>query len=206
MIVTRPGGAPVGAVTNEYGFYTITIEEGEYLLEVSYLGYSPIRRPLTLKKDLNLSFALTPDARISESGITSRRDAGILSTRPGSTVLSASLIESTPAVFGEPDILKTIQLLPGVQNANDGFSGINVRGGGLDENLILLDGSALYNTNHLLGLTSMFSPDMVKKTTVYKSAFPARYGGRTSSVVDVRSKELDNTAVPLPIPESPAVI
>lgn len=189
VIVTRPGGAPVGAVTNEYGFYTITIEEGEYLLEVSYLGYSPIRRPLTMEKDLNLSFALTPDARISESGITSRRDAGILSTRPGSTVLSASLIESTPAVFGEPDILKTIQLLPGVQNANDGFSGINVRGGGLDENLILLDGSALYNTNHLLGLTSMFSPDMVKKTTVYKSAFPARYGGRTSSVVDVRSKD-----------------
>lgn len=189
VIVSRQGGIPVGAVTNEYGFYTITIEEGEYLLEVSYLGYSTIKRSLTLKKDQTVNFVMTPDAEISEAAITSGRDAGIMSTRPGSTVLSGSLIANTPAVFGEPDILKTIQMLPGVQNANDGFSGINVRGGGLDENLILLDGSALYNTSHLLGLTSMFSPDMVKKTTVYKSAFPARYGGRASSVVDVRTKD-----------------
>lgn len=147
---------------------------------------------LTLdKKEKNL----TPASNIVADGsividaavITSGRDAGIMSSRPGSMVLTRKLIESTPAVFGEPDILKTLQLLPGIQNVTDGFSGINVRGGGADENLILLDGTALYNCSHLLGLSSVFSPEMVKSVTVYKSAFPARYGGRASSVVDIRT-------------------
>lgn len=185
----RNGAVPVGTVTNEYGFYTLTLEEGEYLLEASYLGYSAQRLNVDMTRDRNISFSMVPDAVIEAAAITAGRDAGVASARAGSTILSSTLIENTAAVFGEPDILKTLQMLPGVQNAMDGFSGINVRGGGVDENLILLDGSALYNTEHLLGLTSVFSPEMVKKVTVYKSAFPARYGGRTSSVVDVRTKD-----------------
>lgn len=183
------GLASVGTVSNEYGFYTLTLEEGEYLLEASYLGYSSQRVKVDMTGDRNVSFSLVPDAVIEAAAITAGRDAGVTSPRAGSSILSSALIENTAAVFGEPDILKTLQMLPGVQNAMDGFSGINVRGGGVDENLILLDGSALYNTEHLLGLTSVFSPEMVKKVTVYKSAFPARYGGRASSVVDVRTKD-----------------
>ena len=185
----REGAVPVGTVTNEYGFYTLTLEEGDYLLEASYLGYSVQRMDVDMTKDRNVSFSMIPDAVIEAAAVTAGRDAGITSPRAGSTILSSTLRDNTAAVFGEPDILKTLQMLPGVQNAMDGFSGINVRGGGVDENLILLDGSALYNTEHLLGLTSAFSPEMVKKVTVYKSAFPARYGGRTSSVVDVRTKD-----------------
>ena len=185
----RDGEASVGTVSNEYGFYTLTLEEGEYLLEASYLGYSSQRMNVDMTGDRNVSFSMAPDAVIEAAAITAGRDAGVSSPRAGSAILSNTLIENTAAVFGEPDILKTLQMLPGIQNAMDGFSGINVRGGGMDENLILLDGSALYNTEHLLGLTSVFSPEMVKKVTVYKSAFPARYGGRTSSVVDVRTKD-----------------
>lgn len=189
VFAKREGAVSVGTVTNEYGFYTLTLEEGEYLLETSYLGYSAQRMNVDMTEDRNVSFSMVPDAVIEASAIISDMDAGVTSPRVGSTILSSTLIENTAAVFGEPDILKTLQVLPGVQNAMDGFSGINVRGGGVDENLILLDGSALYNTEHLLGLTSVFSPEMVKKVTVYKSAFPARYGGRTSSVVDVRTKD-----------------
>lgn len=185
----RDDAASIGTVTNEYGFYTLTLEEGEYLLEASYIGYSSQRMNVDMTGDRNVSFSMTPDAVIKAAAITAGRDAGVTSPRVGSTILSSALIDNTAAVFGEPDILKTLQMLPGVQSAMDGFSGINVRGGGVDENLILLDGSALYNTEHLLGLTSVFSPEMVKKVTVYKSAFPARYGGRTSSVVDVRTKD-----------------
>lgn len=185
----REGSVSVGTVTNEFGFYTLTLEEGEYLLEASHLGYSAQRTNVDMTRDMNISFSMVPDAVIEAASVTAGRDAGVTSPRTGSAVLSNTLIENTAAAFGETDILKTLQMLPGIQNSIEGVSGINVRGGGVGENLILLDGSALYNTGHLLGLTSVFAPEMVKNVTIYKSAFPARYGGRTSSVIDVRTKD-----------------
>ena len=185
-----PGeNSPSWTVTNEYGFYSLTLPAGEYDLEVSYLGYEHKSRRLELSGNVSAVFQLESSAAIDAASIISGRDAGFGSLRPGSSILSQSLIDNTSCILGEGDILKSVQIMPGVQNSIDGFSGINVRGGGLDENLIMLDGSALYNTSHLLGMMSVFEPEMVKKATFYKSAFPARYGGRASSVLDVRTKD-----------------
>lgn len=189
VIACKEGYTGNATVTNEYGFYSLSITPGDYNLKVSYLGYAVSEIDLALDRNLRHDIAMKSDATLEEAVISDVAEAGVFSVRPGSVSVTNAFIQNTPAVLGEADILKSIQLLPGIQNANDGFSGINVRGGGLDENLIMLDGSALYNTNHLLGLTSVFMPEMVKKTTLYKSAFPARFGGRTSGIVDIRTKD-----------------
>lgn len=181
--------AKTGTSTNNFGFYSLTLPEGEVELTYSYIGCASKTKRISLKKDLTLNVALAPSAEIRSARITARKDAGIRSTYMGAIEVPNELIANTPVVLGEKDVLKTLQMMPGVQGGNEGFSGIYVRGGGADENLMLLDGTSLYNVSHLFGLLSVFTPEAVKKVTVYKGSFPARYGGRVSSVVDVRTND-----------------
>jgi hypothetical protein len=179
-----------GAATNSYGFYTLTLPKGEGVtLRYSYVGYRDTTVTLDLVRDTTVNVVLEADSRLSEAVVSARRETGITATRMSSIEIPMNLIRNTPTLFGESDVLKTIQLMPGVQGGAEGFSGIYVRGGGPDENLLLLDGISLYNAEHMLGLFSIFQPEAVKKVTLHKGAFPARYGGRISSIIDVRTND-----------------
>ena len=182
----------VGTATNPFGFYTLTLPEGDADLSFSYLGYETWHSSFPLNKDTVLNVRLDSNNELAEVIVLSdKKEAGIQSTAMGAHEIPMAQIQHTPAVLGEADILKTIQLMPGVQAGTEGFSGLYVRGGGPDQNLILLDGIPIYNADHLLGLFSIFTPEAVKKVTLFKSSFPARYGGRLSSIVDVRTNDGD---------------
>lgn len=180
----------LGAVTNNYGFYTLTRPQGQLVeLTYSYVGYEDAVVVLDLIRDTTLNIALKANSQIQEAVVSAQKESGIQATKMSAIEIPMNLIENTPTLFGEADVLKTVQLMPGVQSGVEGFSGIHVRGGGPDENLLLLDGISLYNTEHLLGLFSIFQPEAVKKVTLFKGSFPARYGGRTSSIIDVRTND-----------------
>lgn len=179
-----------GAVTNSYGFYTLTVPKGgQVTLEYSYIGYSGVSLTIGPRRDTTVNIALKANATLKEAVVTGQRESGITATRMSAIEIPMNMIQNTPVLFGEADVLKTIQLMPGFQSGAEGFSGIYVRGGGPDENLLLLDGISLYNAEHMLGLFSVFQPEAVKKVTLYKGSFPARYGGRTSSIIDVRTND-----------------
>ena len=178
-----------GAVTNPYGFYTLTLPKGHHSLTYSYVGYSGQTLSLNLQRDTTINISLTPDIELSGATVVASRDAGILATKMSAIEVPVTVIQQTPTLFGEADVLKTIQLMPGVQAGTEGFAGIYVRGGGPEENLLLLDGISLYNAEHLLGIFSIFQPEAVKKVTLYKGSFPARYGGRISSIIDIRTND-----------------
>ena len=178
-----------GAVTNAYGYYTLTIPRGKTSLQYSYVGYESIVLDIDLGRDTTLNVVLKPSAEIREATVVAQKDAGIQSTYLGSIDIPLVHIQKTPVLFGEADVLKAIQLMPGVQGGNEGFTGLYVRGGGPDENLILLDGVPIYNVDHMLGILSVFQTEAVKKVTLYKGSFPARYGGRVSSIVDIRTND-----------------
>ena len=180
---------PTGAVTNAYGYYTLTIPCGRVSLQYSYVGYESQAVELDLSRDTTLNILLKPSAEIREATVVAQKDAGIQSTYLGAIDIPLVHIQRTPVVFGEADVLKAIQLMPGVQGGNEGFTGLYVRGGGPDENLILLDGVPIYNVDHMLGILSVFQTEAVKKVTLYKGSFPARYGGRVSSIVDIRTND-----------------
>jgi outer membrane receptor for ferrienterochelin and colicin len=180
---------PTGAVTNAYGYYTLTIPRGKVSLQYSYVGYESQAFEMDLGRDTTLNITLKPSAEIREATVVAQKDAGIQSTYLGSIDIPLVHIQRTPVVFGEADVLKAIQLMPGVQGGNEGFTGLYVRGGGPDENLILLDGVPIYNVDHMLGILSVFQTEAVKKVTLYKGSFPARYGGRISSIVDIRTND-----------------
>ena len=180
---------PTGAVTNAYGYYTLTIPRGKVSLQYSYVGYESVGMELDLQRDTTLNVVLRPSAEIKEATVVAQKDAGIQSTYLGAIDIPLVHIQRTPVVFGEADVLKAIQLMPGVQGGNEGFTGLYVRGGGPDENLILLDGVPIYNVDHMLGILSVFQTEAVKKVTLYKGSFPARYGGRVSSIVDIRTND-----------------
>ena len=180
---------PTGAVTNAYGYYTLTIPRGKVSLQYSYVGYESQAFELDLRRDTTFNIALRPSAEIREATVVAQKDAGIQSTYLGAIDIPLVHIQRTPVVFGEADVLKAIQLMPGVQGGNEGFTGLYVRGGGPDENLILLDGVPIYNVDHMLGILSVFQTEAVKKVTLYKGSFPARYGGRVSSIVDIRTND-----------------
>ena len=184
-------GPRTGAVTNPFGYYSLTLPSGEVALQFSYLGYAEESHTLNLQRDTLLNVSLSPSAVLEAATVTalSRADAGIASTYLGSVDVPLKQIKSTPLLFGEADVLKALQKIPGVQGGNEGFTGLYVRGGGPDENLIMLDGSPIYNVDHLLGLFSVFQTEAVKKVTLYKGSFPARYGGRISSIVDIRTND-----------------
>jgi len=181
-----------GCATNSYGFYTLTLNQGQVDLQVSYVGYTEQSRALDLKENLSLNFMLETNTTLDEVVVEGTR-ATVSARNPQMSVveLPVQQIKSIPTLFGEADVLKAIQLLPGVQNGSEGSAGMYVRGGGPDENLLLLDGVPVYNVNHMLGFFSVFNPDALKNVTLYKGSFPAHFGGRLSSVVDIRMKEGD---------------
>lgn len=181
-----------GTASNSFGFYSLTLPEGEAELTFSYLGYESRQSRFTLARDTLLNVSLTSNNRLAEVLILSdKREAGIESTAMGAHDIPMTQIRHTPTLLGEADLLKTIQLMPGVQAGMEGFAGMYVRGGSPDQNLVMLDGIPVYNADHLLGVFSIFTPEAVKNTTLFKSSFPARYGGRLSSVVDVRTNDGD---------------
>lgn len=184
----------LGTTTNIYGFYSISLPKGKYKIGYSYMGYNTQVDELDLSKDIRLNVDLTDDAQSLQEVVISaeRKDENVKSTQMGKEELSIERIKSMPALFGEVDIIKSIQLLPGVQAAGEGNSGIYVRGGGPDQNLVLLDDAVVYNTGHLFGFFSVFNADAIKNVTLIKGAMSANYGGRLSSVLDIQMKEGNN--------------
>lgn len=180
----------MGTTTNPFGHFSITLPEGDTKLDFSYIGYASQQVSLHLCKDTLLTIQLKNDNQLNEVIILSDKpETGIQSSRMGASSIPIPHIKNTPTLMSEADVLKSIQLLPGVQNGMSGTSGLYVRGGGPDQNLYLLDGVPLYNVDHTLGLLSVFTPEAVKKVDLYKSSFPARFGGRLSSIVDIRTND-----------------
>jgi len=183
-----------GTTTNEYGFYSITLPEGNYKMIVSYVGFSDISTTINLNKNISKNFSLIESSEILEE-IVLKEDVEKLNIRkPQMSVnaMSSATIKQIPVVLGEVDVIKSITLLPGVTNAGEGSSGFNVRGGAADQNLILLDEATIYNSSHLFGFFSVFNPDAIKDLKLYKGGIPSRYGGRVSSVLDIYQKEGNN--------------
>ena len=179
-----------GTTTNPYGFYSITLPEGETDLRFSYLGYGISKHTFMLGQDTVLNIRMKSDNQLEEVVVVSERsETGALATQMGATDIPIAQIRNTPSVLGEADVMKTIQLMPGVQAGVDGSAGLYIRGGSPDQNLILLDGVPVYNVDHMFGFFSVFTPEAVKKVTLFKSSFPARFGGRLSSVIDVRTND-----------------
>ncbi|MEW7290417.1 TonB-dependent receptor [Aquimarina sp. 2304DJ70-9] len=180
-----------GAVTNEYGFFSITLPQGTYKLQVSYVGFTDIFQDIDLNEDKKLNFQLSESSEmLDEVVITEKVDKlNIKTPQMSVNKLSAATIKQIPVVLGEADVIKSILLLPGVTSAGEGASGFNVRGGAADQNLILLDEATIFNSSHLFGFFSVFNPDAIKDIKLYKGGIPAKYGGRVSSVLDIYQKE-----------------
>ena len=181
--------------TNEYGFYSITLPKGDYELEITYLGYETIIQKFTLQQNSTKNFTLTEKGELlDEVTIVDKNKSNTRKAEMSVNKLSISTIKQMPVVLGEVDIIKSLLLLPGVTNAGEGQSGFNVRGGGADQNLVLLDEATLFNTSHLFGFFSVFNPDAIKDLKLYKGGIPARFGGRASSVLDIYQKDGNNKA------------
>lgn len=181
----------VGASTNTFGFYSLTLKKDTYTIIFSYLGYKTIEKKIDLSKDVKLNISLETNAEVLSEVILSadRSDRNITSTDVGASKISVKDVEIIPVLFGERDIMKIIQLLPGVKPAGEGNAGFYVRGGAADQNLILLDGAPVYNASHLLGFFSVFNSSALKDVKLYKGSIPSKYGGRLSSVMDVKMKD-----------------
>lgn len=179
-----------GISSNQYGFFSLTLTEGDYELVGTYVGFQPLLKAIKLDSDKQINFDLIPRGALAEVIVTSKiKDANIKNPQMGKFVLPIEQIKAIPAFLGEVDLLKTVQLLPGVRNAGEGSAGIYVRGGGPDQNLILLDDAIVYNTGHLFGFFSIFNSDAIKNVSLIKGGMPAQYGGRLSSVLDIAMKE-----------------
>jgi len=180
-----------GTTTNAYGYYSITIPEGNYTITAQFIGYGPQSIQITLNQNTKQNFNITEKVTELEEVviISERKDGNITKNLMGVEKINMQEIKNIPVIFGEKDILKTLQLLPGVKSAGEGNSGFYVRGGNADQNLILLDEATVYNASHLLGFFSVFNADAIKDVTLYKGSQPAEYGGRLSSVLDIRMKE-----------------
>ncbi|MGE5356645.1 MAG: carboxypeptidase-like regulatory domain-containing protein [Deltaproteobacteria bacterium] len=179
-----------GAVTNTYGFYSLTLPRDSVLLNISYIGYTPVLQRIFLNKNLVANFRLTSSVLLKEIEITGKKLEKIEERTQMSRVeVPIEHIKSMPALFGEVDVLKALQLLPGVQAGTEGTSGLYVRGGSPDQNLVLLDNVPVYHVSHLMGIFSVFNADALKNVSLTKGGFPARYGGRLSSVIDINMKD-----------------
>ncbi|TGE14853.1 TonB-dependent receptor [Hymenobacter elongatus] len=181
----------IGATANEYGFYSLTLPKGTYTITYTFVGYEPQNTPLVLSENLTRSVRLaTQGLQTDEVLVTGKKpDENVKSTEMGTSRLDMKTVKLMPALLGEVDVIRSIQLLPGISTVGEGASGFNVRGGGVDQNLILLDEAPIYNASHLFGLFSTFNPDAVKDIKLVKGGIPAQYGGRLSSLLDVRMKE-----------------
>ena len=180
-----------GVVSNEYGFYSLKLPKGQHILLISYLGYKEQSINITVQNNSIYNFSLVETSEILEEVIVNDDSQRINIRGPEMSVnrLDISTIQKLPVVFGEVDIVKSLLLLPGVSNAGEGSSGFNVRGGAVDQNLILLDEATIYNSSHLFGLFSVFNPDAIKNLKLYKGGIPSKYGGRVSSVLDIFQKD-----------------
>lgn len=177
-----------GVYTNAHGFFSLTLTKPITQLRVSYVGYETQTIAISSTESRTLSVALVPGS-VLEAVVVEADRRSLRQPLAGAVEVPVHIIKTTPALLGENDLMKSLQLLPGVQGGSDGSAGIHVRGGGPDENLIILDGVPVYNVDHLFGFFSVFTPEAVKKVDLYKGSFPARYGGRLSSVVDVRTND-----------------
>lgn len=184
-----------GTVTNTYGFYSLTLPDGPQRIVFSFLGYQLHSEDIVLQTNTDLNVSLQQGIEMQEVVISATReeeDENVQSTSMGRVNLPVEQIKVLPALLGEIDVLKTLQLLPGVSSAGEGSSGFYVRGGGADQNLVLLDEAVVYNSGHFLGFFSVFNADAIKNTTLIKGGIPAVYGGRLSSVLDIQMKEGNN--------------
>ena len=184
----------IGTITNSYGFFSITVKEGDYSVKTQNLGYKDDLQIISLNKNIILNIYLTEEVESLDEVVVMENTEDIDIELPvlSLNIISGKTIRQTPVVFGESDILKTIQLLPGVSSAGEGASGFNVRGGAADQNLILFDEAIIYNSSHLFGLFSVFNSDAIKEVKLYKGGIPSSYGGRLSSVLDVYQKDGNN--------------
>ncbi|WP_346863149.1 TonB-dependent receptor [uncultured Draconibacterium sp.] len=181
----------IGTITNAYGFYSITIPDGNYTVTAQFIGYEAKSATIDLKQNTKLNFTLNEKvSELDEVVVTgTKKDENITKNLMGVEKINTQEIKNIPVIFGEKDILKTIQLLPGVKSAGEGNSGFYVRGGNADQNLILLDEATVYNASHLLGFFSVFNADAIKDVSLYKGTQQAEYGGRLSSVLDIKMQE-----------------
>ena len=188
-----------GTVTNPYGFYSITLDEGNYNIDFRYIGYNTISKEIDLSSNTKIDIELASSDIQLESVVVSdvAEDYNISSIEMSTAKLDMSKVTEIPTFLGENDIIKAIQLLPGVSSVGEGASGFNVRGGSVGQNLVLLDEAPVYNSSHLLGFLSVFNPDAVKDLKLYKGGIPSRYGGRISSILDIRMKDGNKKKVQL---------
>ncbi len=191
VLIRETGG---GANTNPYGFYSLTLPKGEYTIEFRYVGFKTKRQKITLDKDISLNIDLEEESiELNEVVVTAEKeDENVTNIQMSKNELNIQQIKKLPALFGEPDIIKTIQMLPGVVSAGEGTSSFFVRGGSADQNLILIDEAPVYDPSHLFGLFSVFNADVIKDSELYKGGIPARFGGRLSSILEVRTKDGNN--------------
>lgn len=189
----RVKGTTTGAVANEYGFYSLTLNKGAYVLQIMAMDYVMQELTIQLDSTIRMDFQLKPESQVKELEevvVTSERpDKNVKDPLMGVEKLDPKEIAKIPVIFGEKDLIKTMQLIPGVKNAGEGSSGFYVRGGSADQNLILLDEAPVYNASHLLGFFSTFNSDAIKDAMLYKGNQPANFGGRLSSVLDIRMNE-----------------
>lgn len=180
-----------GAVSNEYGFYSISVPKGKYTLEFSYIGFGNVIKPFSLSANYKLDVEMSEmKNELAEVVVTAKEEDGnVREVSMSVNKLDITTIKSMPTLLGEVEIIRSLQLLPGVNSVGEGATGFNVRGGSIDQNLILLDEAPVYNSSHLFGFFSVFNPDAVKDVKLYKGGIPSRYGGRLSSILDVRMKE-----------------
>lgn len=183
-----------GTVTNSYGFYSLTLPRGNYDIQFSYLGYTVQKLNVTLDRDVANNVELQTEAELIEEVVISDRaiDENVVSLQMSKNTLDMNQVRKLPALFGEVDIIKNIQMLPGVITAGEGTSSFYVRGGSADQNLILIDEAPIYDPSHLFGLFSVFNADVIKDSELYKGGIPSRFGGRLSSILEVRTKDGNN--------------
>lgn len=182
-----------GALTNENGYFTFTVPEGTYTLVCQSMGFNGFEKKIVVNRDLTLKLNMAPEVQLQEDLVLTidKKDDNVKTTDMGKQTLTTEEIKFIPAVFGEVDVMKALQLLPGVQSSGEGNSGLYVRGGGPDQNLVLFDDALVYNTGHLFGFFSVFNADAVESVDLYKGNIPAQYGGRLSSVVDFKMRQGD---------------
>jgi hypothetical protein len=183
-----------GTTTNAYGYYSLTIPKGDYTVVFSYIGYKSIENAINLNEDKRLDYKLSPNIKTLESVVITakKKNENITSEEIGIENLKPQEIKKIPVLFGEQDVIKTLTLTPGVKTSSEGSGGMFVRGGNNSQNLVLLDEATVYNSNHLMGFFSTFNSDAIKDLTLYKGTAPSQYGGRISSVMDVKMNEGNN--------------
>lgn len=183
-----------GVSANNYGYYSLSVEEGGQDVVCSFVGYEPVIKKIMVGEDVRFDIHLKPQSEMLDAVMVSAEavDHNVVSVEMGTQTLKMKEVKLVPVLFGENDILKTIQLMPGVKGGGEGSTGFFVRGGGADQNLVLLDDAPIYNASHMMGFFSIFNGDAIKDVKLYKGSMPAEYGGRLSSVLDVRMKDGNN--------------